>query len=440
MRLTNEQLEEIKKKYGVDTLWSWSRLEKAITSKNEFYLAYIKRVSEDRTDCVYGTMGGLCHDTLEKLYEKQIQYDDMLTYFSENWSTAIDIMDLKFDRNNAEKNRSIGSKYKENLEHFFAHHTQIQSKDIVVEKFILTNWDGIIFQGYADCIFKDDDGYYNIIDFKTSTKYTSSVMKEKCGQLVNYAFGLNQMGVPLDKIKIAWNFLKYASVKYEQANGVKNTRDIERRDIGLKLQTNVKMWLKKLGYTDQVDKYLDELIKTNSIDCLPEDVREKFEISDCYIYVPLTKELINYWKDIVKETVNRINELNKIYENKLIFDPTHAEEIWADSLEDVEKESYYYATLSGYSANLNESYKKYLEYLDKKKSIVDVGSDITNDDLESLINPSLEDDTADNGINIYDSSTIISDSSDRNNRNSDDSRNSEYIDDDDLDMSWLDNL
>ena len=484
MRLTNEELENIKKKYGVKTIWSWSRLEKARQSKNEFYLTYVKHIQEDRTDCVYGTMGGLCHDTLEKLYEKQIQYDEMLTYFDENWSTAIDIMDLKFDRNDSEKNRSIGSKYKENLEHFFMHHTPIQSKDVSVEEFILTKWDDdIIFQGYADCIFKDKEKFYHIIDFKTSTKYSPSTMKEKCGQLVNYALGFHQLGVSIDRIKIAWNFLKYATVKYTQSTGKMASRDIERRDIGLKLQTNAKMWLKKLGYEEnQINKYTDELIKTNSIDCLPEDVREKFEITDCYVYVPLTQELIDYWKQIVKETVEEIENLTKEYEKRLTIDPTHAEEVWIDSLEDVEKESYYYATLSGYSANLNISYKRYLEALDAKKNGIDrfnsVGSDIDDNELLNGLFDNGDNNVAtDNTDNIYGGSNANCDNSIDSGNCNNDSGNSEHEeirvpitvpdeaerilleavindcnngdsssntsnnnDNDDLDMSWLNDL
>ena len=36
-----------------------------------------------------------------------------------------------------------------------------------------------------------------------------------------------------------------------------------------------------------------------------------------------------------------------------------------DSIEDISKESFYYATLSEYSANKNPCYKKYLDSLEK---------------------------------------------------------------------------
>ena len=80
----------------------------------------------------------------------------------------------------------------------------------------------------------------------------------------------------MNKIKIAWNFLKYVTVQYEQANGTIKTRDIERFELGEKLQSNLKVWLKKLGYEDQMDEYLKMVIDTNSIECLPEDVQAKY--------------------------------------------------------------------------------------------------------------------------------------------------------------------
>ena len=451
MRKTAAELEEIKKKYGVDTIWSWSRLEKARQSKNEFYLTYVKHVSEDRNDCVYGTLGGLCHDSLEKLYEGQIQYEDMIEYFDENWMATIDVMGLKFDRNDSDKNKSIAFKYKENLEHFFTHHEVIPHK-VVCEQFILTNFDGIIFQGYADAIFKDDDRCYNIIDFKTSTKYTASTMKEKCGQLVCYALGLNQLGASLDKIKIAWNFLKYVNVKYEQANGKIASKDIERRDIGTKLQAPITMWLKKFGYVNQIDDYIQKVLSENSLDSLPDEVKAKFEIRDCYVYIDLTQSLIDYWRGIVKETVSDIEERIKSYDVMKYTNPEQAWKVFEDPIEDVEKESYYYATLSGYSANLNQSYKQYLEYLDSKKNgdiFSGVGSE-ADDFIDALVNEIALTNHLDewrknhdgDNENLDDTADSSNDSvvGDEPNQEELSDEASNEVSDEDLDMSWLNEI
>ena len=173
------------------------------------------------------------------------------------------------NKNNEEKNNSIGEKYYLNLQHFFKNHTVLKFKPIL-EQFVKVKIGSHLFHGYLDCCFKDDDDVYHIIDWKTSTVYKGDKAKKECGQLIMYLLALIEAGVPIDKIRIAWNFLKYCTVQYEQANGEVKTRDIERFELGQKLQANLKVWLKKLGYKDQMDDYLKMVVDTNSIECLPE--------------------------------------------------------------------------------------------------------------------------------------------------------------------------
>ena len=103
-RKTGEELEEVKRKYGVDRLWSWSRFNTYHNSPFEYYLKYIKGVSEDRQDCIYTVTGGMAHEIMENLYLGKSKYEDMDNDFEDAWMTA-DIAELKFDRNDAEKNK-----------------------------------------------------------------------------------------------------------------------------------------------------------------------------------------------------------------------------------------------------------------------------------------------------------------------------------------------
>ena len=137
---------------------------------------------------------------------------------------------------------------------------------------------------------RDDEGNYIILDWKTSSKYSSKTADEKAGQLVIYALGLHKAGIPIEKIKICWNFQKYVDVEYTQKNGKTKTRTVERYKIGDALQSNAKMWLSHYGY--EPDEYLKELLDSNSIDNLPEPIKEKYKIADCLVYVPLTNSLI----------------------------------------------------------------------------------------------------------------------------------------------------
>lgn len=378
-RKTGEELEQVKRKYGVDRLWSWSRFNSYHNSPYEYFLKYIKNVPEDRQDCIYTVTGGMSHEIMENLYLGNIKYEDMDSEFEDAWMTA-GIAELKFDRNDSEKNKKIADKYYKNLKHFFNNHHTIPYK-VEIERFISVLIGRNVFQGYIDVCFKDSDGCFNILDWKTSSIYKGEKALNECGQLVVYAIGLHQMGIPYEKIKICWDFLKYVKVDCEQANGKWTTREIDRCEIGSKLQTSVKMWLKKLGYEDELVEYLDMLAQTNDIKCLPKDVQAKYKFHDCIVYVDLTQDLIDRWVTDITNTIDEIIEKEEKYEAEKLIDKENAEMIFFDTLEQVEKQSYYFSTLCAYSPNLHKPYKKYLDVLAAQKNgdefFSGVGSEIS---------------------------------------------------------------
>lgn len=359
MRLTNEQLEEIKKDYGVDVLWSWSKISSWYTSKYEWFLHYIMHEEPDRLDCIYGKEGSYSHDIIEKYYNKEIPYKEMINDFQYSWDTARDMLGLKFNRSDAEKDKSVAKRYYNNLKLFFEHHQPLDYK-LHTEEFAIIKVGNNVLQGYIDAWYQDENNVIHIIDWKTSSIYTGKTLEEKSGQLVCYAMYFMQKGIPIDRIKLHFNFLKYATITYEQANGKIKSTNVERGQLGDKLQSSCKMWLKKLGYEDKLDDYLKRVLDTSDIKCLPKDIQEKISISDCYVDVPLTMELVKYWKNYIITTINEIEEKIMLYE---IYGD---ESVFYDSIDDIEKESFYYATLSEYSANKNICYAKYLEQLDNE--------------------------------------------------------------------------
>lgn len=361
-RLTWDELDRIKKKYGVSILWSWSRIQSYVTSHYEYYLKYILHKREDISNCAYAPCGSLAHDCLERYYNSDITHEQMLEDFEDGWLTNIDIADLKFDRNDNAKNESIKKKYKYDIEHFLKNHNRMADR-VMTEKFVTAKIGDNVLQGYIDAVYKDEDGNFCIIDFKTSTKFSSKNLDEKSGQLTVYAIALTQMGVPLDKIRIGFNMLKYCTVEYQQKNGAIKTRDVERYKIGESLQTNAKMWLKDAGYSqDDTDEYLKMLIDTNDINILPEEVCSRYKMLDCFIWVPLTQNLVNKWTEDIVSTIDEILSVEEQYNQ------THDEMLWWDDDEHVKNESFYFATLSGYSASLHKPYGQYLNNLEVQKN------------------------------------------------------------------------
>ena len=361
MRLTSEELQKVKDKYGVDELFSWSKVNTFMTSPYEFYLQYVLRKKPDVDNCAYAPMGGCAHQIIEDYYGGKIKYEEMIECFEDSWMTAIEIADLRFDRNDSEKNESIKNKYKEGLECFFRNHKPLENK-VELERFLSAKIGDYVLQGYADAITKDENDNFVIIDWKTSTKYSKKALEEHSGQLTVYAISLMQLGVPLERIRCAFNFLKYCSVEFEQANGTIKTRDILRHELGEKLQSNLRVHLKKLGYGDQMDDYLKMVIDTNSLDCLPEDVQAKYKISDCYCFIDLNEKLVEKW---TKEIIANIKDIEF---RRADWEETKNDKIWWDDENSVKAQSYYFSTLSGYSPNLHKPYKEYLEKLEASKN------------------------------------------------------------------------
>lgn len=291
----------------------------------------------------------------------------MIDDYNDGFTTAITIADLKFCRSDEEKNKSIGEKYNENLVHFFKNHVPYKYK-VLIEKPIVVNINGYVFVGYIDALYKDEDGNYYILDFKSSSIYTGKTLENNSGQLTIYGIGLSQLGIPLDKIRCCFNFLKYCTIKYEQKNGAVKYRNVERCKIGESLQSNAKTWLKHFKY--EPDEYLKELLDTNSIDCLPEEVKEKYEITDCHVDIGFDEKLIMKWSDTITTTLKDIELRENDYEE------TKSLQCFWDDEEDVKAQSYYFANLCGYSASKHLPYKAYLEKFEATQNSNNVLTDI----------------------------------------------------------------
>lgn len=372
-------MNEICSQLKVKTLDSWSKYHCYKQDHWEAFLKYVLHEKEDRTNGIYAVSGGYCHDIIEKLYRGEVKYEDMIDLYEDSLLT-MNIAELKYDRNDAEKNEKIASKYENCVRHFFRNHNVIKKPHRIEHFITIRISDDIVLQGYIDFLFTekyvDEDGKERtriiIVDWKTSTRYTGQKIDSECGQLVIYAEGIRQaLGIPLEDIVCEWNFLKYVTVTYEQKNGTFKDRYVERNSIGESLVNTAKMWLKHFGYEDDIDSYVDTMILENTIDCLPDEVREKFVIKDCYVEVPLSEEKIEELKADIIETIHDFREKEKEYRE------TKDEMLFWQDVTDVD--AYRLATLSGYSRKLHKPYDTYL----KEQEMFQNNTDDEDDDIES---------------------------------------------------------
>ena len=237
--------------------------------------------------------------------------------------------------------------------HFFKNHKAIDGK-VAIEQFVPIKFDDdILLQGYIDFLYKKDNVYY-LSDWKTSTIYKGDKKEDELGQLVLYAIGLHQMGVPYENIIVQWNFMKYVNVTFTQANGKKKTREIERSKLVESLVSNVKMMLRRHGYNDDIDEYIEKMTTQNTLDVLPEEVLDEFDFDDCWVRTKVTEELVNKWTDYVVETVKEIRK------NIDAFNSSLDEKIFYDDDDTYKKNEYFITTLCGYPIDDIPPFKKYL--------------------------------------------------------------------------------
>lgn len=374
-RKDKEKLNQIKKENNVDRLWSWSRYTCYKNSTYEYYLKYVKKEKPTR-DSIYSVLGGSAHDIIQKFYEDEIKYEDMIDEWNASYLKA-ELLDLKFDRTDEEKNENIARKYNACISHFFKYHQPIK-ESIVLERHLLIWVNQFLFHGYFDAVHKDKDGNYIITDWKTSSIYQGKKIDKEKGQLVLYAEGLRQLGIPLQKIKARWNFLKYLNITMPQKNGKTRTTKAERHAWFGKIKANAKMWLKHTGrYTDeQIDDMLRYSLEFNTIDNLPKDIQNLYKIEDCYVYVSINENEIEELKDDI------CNTLIEIYRKEKEYEKTKDDNVWWEEITD--DQSYYFANLCSYNPSQHKPYGEYLDKLEmgiKDEYKTDKNTVDNNDDL-----------------------------------------------------------
>lgn len=379
MRKTNEELEQIKKSLGVSRLWSWSRLNTYMTDPYEYMLKYILHIPEDRNDSIYGISGNCAHDLMENFYLNELNHESMLETYEEKLF-EFNTMGLMYDRSDSEKNEKIAKKYEECMRHYFLNHKKVTDKPII-EPFILIKIGNQYFQGYIDFLnveIRNSKKKIVITDWKTSSIYKGQKLIDNSGQLLLYGEGIHQKtNMSYEDIIIRFNFMKYVDVAYTQKKGDIKVRQVERNSIGESLQSNTKMWLKYYDYNeDQIEDYLTQMIDTNGIECLPQEVQVKFEINDCYVEIELNEDIINEHKNKI------INVITEIIKKEVEFEKTKDKNIfWKDI---TRESSYYHANLCGYSSSIHMPYKKYLEEADFQNGIKAIEDKSIVEDLSWL--------------------------------------------------------
>ena len=313
-----KQLKETtKNKYDVDRVYSYSQVKTFEDDPYEYYLKYVVYQKPDiETQSIYGVLGGIVHDILEKFYKNEIKREDCQKVFESSFRESMLNPNVSNFSNDKELNISQATKFQLDIVNYFKRMIKLEGKVMCEEPFSVLLEDSLskaAFIGYIDFINFDKDEV-KIIDYKTSTMYKDSQIKSYSQQLLLYAYAVHQrFGIPYDKMTVGWNFLKYAKV-------------VSKRDLS------------------------EEIIERSKIFDYPD---EDYLITDCYVTIRLSEEMIN---EFIEDTLVKVRDI----EDKIkVYELTHDDSIFNYTL--TEDKLFRINNFCQYSEKYHRPLREYLE-------------------------------------------------------------------------------
>jgi hypothetical protein len=278
--------------------YSFSKLSTSENCGWEYYLTYILKLKGKQN--IYGAIGEAIHEICEKLQRKEINNQQALELFLsdlDDWK----MLGMRFPSENIEKN------FVECISHFFQNFKPIDCKNYEIERGydILIGQTNTLLYGFIDLITFVDENTIDIIDYKSSSKFSKEDLEHKKMQLLIYAYGcIKQYGLKIRKL--GFNMLKYTEITWYENKKDKSTIS-DRNKIGKKLEATVRRMLNKLDIDD-----IDYEIKINNLinnNIIPEELVGVFTFNDYYIWVEYNEqEIINWVDNIIKTLSYKINE------------------------------------------------------------------------------------------------------------------------------------
>lgn len=336
------------------TLYSISKLNTMAQCPYQAYLNYV--LHEKQTSNVWAELGSAIHDALQKCVDEQIQDNTKLIVKAikeELENLDISGTDFPNDRNG---NPTIRENWIANMMRFAKEFkTPKPPKDGKFETeqlCVLKINDHAAMHGYIDLMRYDKDGTLHIIDWKTSSKFDKEHLLQAGRQLIFYALAKRADGLEVNRV--SWVMLKYCVTSWTLKNGKTKEKVSEWRNYIKDLQNVLEKKLAEAGYDEfDIECYMRDALKDNSMDKLPEEVRSQFKTKVQVRDYEITDELI-------EETMNYIHQQITLFEEK------GSEEKNYEHC-NIEENSFFCHSLCGYSKKCPH-YHDYCEQFTKEDS------------------------------------------------------------------------
>ena len=291
-REKNEFIENLKSK-GIHP-YSISRLNAIDGCLLEAYYTYKK---EDRgKQNIYGIMGSRIHDVLEGIYNDELDKSALLPALEAELKDA-ELIGIDFPKD-YKGGTAIRDSWIGDMTDFCNNFKKMDGNFVTEELVILKVSDRRYLIGYADLIQIVDakNKVVDVLDFKTSSQFKKEDKVHHGRQLIVYGMALQASGMTVNRL--GWIMLKYIKVQfdgYARSNSKKKTnieKIIQRSKLSKELAGQVEKMAYELGYGEiDVEIMLSKFRDENSIDVLPEEIKNQFKIEQWIEYYPFTEEL-----------------------------------------------------------------------------------------------------------------------------------------------------
>lgn len=289
-------------------VYSISKINTKYSCPYAYYLTYIE--NQKGLNNIYGVVGSKIHDIIEDIYKNNANTDTLKNGLDEILNDC-KVIGISFPNEDIERN------WKENMYHFVENFSKMKRK-FNTEEFILYEIkDGKWIQGYIDAIEYIDNKNINILDWKTSSKFSGNKLKEAGRQLITYKLAKESQGYKVNNI--GWFMTKYINVCYKnilKSGKVKvKTKMCERRKWVKEMNVLSKakgttFWEQTLlDYGEDpfdVEFMIQDAIINNNISNFPKEIKEQFWLEDCIVWYDATDELIKETKEYLISGIDDI--------------------------------------------------------------------------------------------------------------------------------------
>lgn len=286
-------------------VYSFSKLSTIKNCPYEAYLSYVLH-TKNRRQGVWAVLGGKLHDKLEAITNGEANKDELLPLVDQELE-YLDMLGLEFPKDFKGED-SIRRNWATNMQHFCDTFKPLKGKYTTEELLLLKVDEDHYIQGYADLVKHNDDGTVSIFDWKTSSMYSTEDFKHAARQLVIYGLAKEAEGYQIKYL--AWIFMKYIDATFigkKRANAKKESvikKTIERRKLASELRKYVEQDLRKFGYDEmESDMFLQEMMETNSLEGLPDEIRSRYKIQQCIKTTPFDEDAKEDAWSFIRETM-----------------------------------------------------------------------------------------------------------------------------------------